>query len=118
NNVVARLRRLPRSPEEASADLGADSWMTFRRITLPGMRTALLSGGLLAFALSFDEVIVTLFAAGPGARTLPVWVFSELQRSYQLPVVNVVALLLVLVSVIPVWIAQRIGGGEITRGGR
>lgn len=118
NNVVARLRRLPRSPEEASADLGADSWMTFRRITLPGMRTALLSGGLLAFALSFDEVIVTLFAAGPGARTLPVWVFSELQRSYQLPVVNVVALLLVLVSVIPVWIAQRIGGSEITRGGR
>jgi putative spermidine/putrescine transport system permease protein len=118
NNVVARLRRLPRSPEEASADLGADSWMTFRRITLPGMRTALLSGGLLAFALSFDEVIVTLFAAGPGAQTLPVWVFSELQRSYQLPVVNVVALLLVLVSVIPVWIAQRIGGGEIVRGGR
>lgn len=118
NNIVARLRRLPRSPEEASADLGADSWMTFRRITLPGMRTALLSGGLLAFALSFDEVIVTLFAAGPGARTLPVWVFSELQRSYQLPVVNVVALLLVLVSVVPVWIAQRIGGGEIVRGGR
>ena len=97
---------------------GADSWMTFRRITLPGMRTALLSGGLLAFALSFDEVIVTLFAAGPGARTLPVWVYSEFQRSYQLPVVNVVALLLVLVSVVPVWIAQRIGGGEITRGGR
>ena len=81
-------------------------------------RPAQLSGGLLAFALSFDEVIVTLFAAGPGARTLPVWVYSELQRSYQLPVVNVVALLLVLVSVVPVWIAQRIGGGEITRGGR
>ena len=116
--VAPRLRRLPRSPEEASADLGADSRMTFRHITLPGARTALLSGGLLAFALSFDEVIVTLFAAGPGARTLPVWVYSELQRSYQLPVVNVVALLLVLVSVVPVWIAQRIGGGEITRGGR
>ncbi len=116
NNIVARLRRLPRTPEEASADLGADSWMTFRRITLPGVRTALLSGGLLAFALSFDEVIVTLFAAGPGARTLPIWVFSEMQRSYQLPVVNVVALFLILISVIPVWIAQRISGGEISRG--
>ena len=64
NNVIARLRRLPRSPEEASADLGADTWMTFRRITLPGMRTALLSGALLAFALSFDEIIVTNFTAG------------------------------------------------------
>ncbi|MFZ9766982.1 MAG: ABC transporter permease [Candidatus Limnocylindrus sp.] len=118
NNVVARLRRLPRSPEEASADLGAGPLMTFRRITLPGMRTALLSGGLLAFALSFDEVIVTLFAAGPGARTLPVWVYGELQRSYQLPVVNVVALVLVILSIVPVWIAQRISGNEAARGGR
>ena len=108
NNVVARLRRLPRSPEEASADLGADSWMTFRRITLPGVRTA----------LSFDEVIVTLFAAGAGTKTIPVWIFNAMQRPNELPVVNVVALLLVLVSVIPVWIAQRLSGGEITRGGR
>ena len=76
NNVIARLRRLPRSPEEASADLGADTWITFRRITMPGMRTALLSGGLLAFALSFDEVIVTLFTAGAGTQTIPVWVLS------------------------------------------
>jgi putative spermidine/putrescine transport system permease protein len=118
NNVIARLRRLPRSPEEASADLGADSWMTFRRITLPGVRTALLSGGLLAFALSFDEVIVTLFAAGAGTKTIPVWIFNAMQRPNELPVVNVVALLLVLISVIPVWVAQRIGGGEIARGGR
>ena len=118
NNVVARLRRLPRSPEEASADRGADSWMTFRRITLPGVRTALLSGGLLAFALSFDEVIVTLLAAGAGTKTIPVWIFNAMQRPNELPVVNVVALLLVLVSVIPVWIAQRLSGGEITRGGR
>jgi putative spermidine/putrescine transport system permease protein len=118
NNIVARLRRLPRSPEEASADLGADSWMTFRRITLPGLRTALLSGGLLAFALSFDEVIVTLFAAGAGTKTVPVWIFNAMQRPNELPVVNVVALLLIVVSVIPVWIAQRIGGGEITRAGR
>ncbi|MEI6270846.1 MAG: ABC transporter permease subunit, partial [Chloroflexota bacterium] len=118
NNIVARLRRLPRSPEEASADLGTDSWMTFRRITLPGVRTALLSGGLLAFALSFDEVIVTLFAAGAGTKTIPVWIFNAMQRPNELPVVNVVALLLVLISVIPVWIAQRISGGEIARGGR
>ncbi|MCX5979663.1 MAG: ABC transporter permease [Chloroflexi bacterium] len=118
NNIVARLRRLPRSPEEASADLGADSWMTFRRITLPGVRTALLSGGLLAFALSFDEVIVTLFAAGAGTKTIPVWIFNAMQRPNELPVVNVVALLLVLISVIPVWIAQRLSGGEIARGGR
>jgi putative spermidine/putrescine transport system permease protein len=89
--------------------------MTFRRITLPGMRTALLSGGLLAFALSFDEVIVTLFAAGAGTKTIPVWIFSAMQRPNELPVVNVVALVLVLVSIIPVWIAQRISGGEATR---
>jgi len=112
NNVVARLRRLPRSPEEASADLGADTWITFRRITMPGMRTALLSGALLAFALSFDEVIVTLFTAGAGTQTIPVWVLSAMQRPTELPVVNVVALVLVLISVIPVYIAQRISGGE------
>ena len=112
NNVVARLRRLPRSPEEASADLGADTWITFRRITMPGMRTALLSGALLAFALSFDEVIVTLFTAGAGTQTIPIWILSAMQRPTQLPVVNVVALVLVLISVIPVYIAQRISGGE------
>ena len=109
NNVVARLRRLPRSPEEASADLGADTWTTFRRITLPGMRTALLSGALLAFALSFDEIIVTNFTAGPGTQTIPMWIFSAIQRPNELPVVNVVALVLILVSTIPVYFAQRIG---------
>lgn len=110
NNVIARLRRLPRSPEEASADLGADTWTTFRRITLPGMRTALLSGGLLAFALSFDEVIVTLFTAGAGTRTIPIWIFTAIQRPTELPVVNVVALVLIVVSVLPVWLAQRLSG--------
>ena len=80
NNVIARLRRLPRTPEEASADLGADTWITFRRITLPGMGTALLSGALLAFALSFDEIIVTNFTAGPGTQTIPMWIFSAIQR--------------------------------------
>jgi putative spermidine/putrescine transport system permease protein len=109
NNVVARLRRLPRSPEEASADLGADTWTTFRRITLPGMGTALLSGALLAFALSFDEIIVTNFTAGPGTQTIPMWIFSAIQRPRELPVVNVVALVLILVSTIPVYLAQRIG---------
>ena len=94
NNVVARLRRLPRSPEEASADLGADTWITFRRITMPGMRTALLSGALLAFALSFDEVIVTLFTAGAGTQTIPLFVLAAMQRPTELPVVNVVALVL------------------------
>jgi putative spermidine/putrescine transport system permease protein len=112
NNVVARLRRLPRSPEEASADLGADTWITFRRITMPAMRTALLSGGLLAFALSFDEIIVTLFTSGAGTQTIPVWILSAMQRPTELPVVNVVALVLVLLSVIPVYIAQRIAGAD------
>lgn len=110
NNVVARLRRLPRTPEEASADLGADSWLTFRRITLPGMATALLSGGLLSFALSFDEIIVTLFTAGAGTQTIPIWIFASIQRPTELPVVNVVALVLLLLSVVPVYLAQRIAG--------
>jgi putative spermidine/putrescine transport system permease protein len=110
NNVVARLRRLPRSPEEASSDLGADTLTTFRRITLPQMGTALISGGLLAFGLSFDEVIVTLFTAGPGTQTIPMWMNSAIQRPNELPVVNVVALVLVVVSIIPVYIAQRLAG--------
>ncbi|MGH2358093.1 MAG: ABC transporter permease [Candidatus Limnocylindria bacterium] len=117
NNVIARIRRLPRSPEEASADLGADTFMTFRRITLPGMRTALLSGALLAFALSFDEVIVTNFTAGPGTQTIPLWILSSIQRPNELPVVNVVALVLIVLSVVPVYLAQRIGA-EAGGGGR
>lgn len=108
NNVLARLRRLPRTTEEASADLGADTFETFQRITIPAIRTALLSGGLLAFALSFDEVIVTNFTAGPGTETIPLWIFRSIQRPNELPVVNVVALVLLLVSIIPVYVAQRI----------
>jgi putative spermidine/putrescine transport system permease protein len=110
NNVIARLRRLPRTPEEASADLGADAFSTFRRVTLPGMRTALLSGALLAFALSFDEIIVTNFTAGAGTQTIPMWILAAIQRPTELPVVNVVALVLILFSVIPVWLASRISG--------
>jgi len=117
NNVLARLRRTGTSLEEASADLGADSMQTFRMVTLPAVRTALLAGGLLAFALSFDEIIVTTFTAAPGVQTLPIWIFGNLFRPNQAPVVNVVAAALVVLSFIPVWLVQRIGGGE-SAGGR
>jgi putative spermidine/putrescine transport system permease protein len=113
NNVIARLRRLPRSPEEASADLGANAFTTFRRVTLPGMGTALLSGGLLAYALSFDEIIVTNFTAGAGTQTIPMWILAAIQRPTELPVVNVVALVLVLLSVIPVYIATRLSSAVV-----
>jgi putative spermidine/putrescine transport system permease protein len=116
NNVIARLRRLPRSPEEASTDLGADTLMTFRRITLPAMRTALLSGALLAFALSFDEIIVTNFTAGAGTQTIPMYIYTAIQRPTELPVVNVVALILIVVSVIPVYLAQRVSDVGATAG--
>ena len=93
-------------------DLGADTWQTFRYVFLPSLRTALLSGALLAFALSFDEVIVTNFTAGAGVDTVPLWVLSAIQRPNALPVVNVVATVLILLSVVPVYLAQRISGGE------
>jgi putative spermidine/putrescine transport system permease protein len=108
NNVIATLRRLPRSPEEASLDLGANSFTTFRRVTLPRMATALLSGGLLAYALSFDEIIVTNFTAGAGTQTIPMWILTAIQRPTELPVVNVVAFILILLSVVPVYIATRL----------
>ncbi len=107
NNAQARLRRVSGSLEEASADLGADSWQTFRHITFPQMRTALLAGGLLAFALSWDEVVVTIFTAG-AQQTLPIWIFANLFRPIEQPVVNVVALFVIVLSIIPVWIAQRV----------
>jgi putative spermidine/putrescine transport system permease protein len=117
NNVIARLRRLPSSPEEASADLGGDMWTTFRRVTGPRLGTALMSGALLSFALSFDEIIVTLFTAGPGTQTIPMFIFASLQRPNELPVVNVVAFVLILASIVPVWLATRISGAE-TAGAR
>lgn len=107
NNVLARLRRSSRSIEEASMDLGADSWQTFRHVTFPVVRTALLAGGLLAFALSFDEVIVTTFTAGTQA-TLPIWILNNLRQANQRPIVNVVAILVILLSAIPVYLAQRL----------
>jgi putative spermidine/putrescine transport system permease protein len=108
NNVIARLRRVSVSFEEASSDLGADTWQTFRHVTLPSLRTALVAGGLLAFALSFDEIIVTNFTIGAGEQTLPVWIFTQLTRGQQFPIVNVVALIVVLLSIIPVYLAHRI----------
>src|SRR3954452_7306255 len=107
NNVVARLRRLPVSLEQAAADLGASPLRTFRDITFPQMRTALIAGGLLAFGLSFDEIVVTTFTAG-NQQTLPIWILSNLSRPNNLPVVNVVAMFVVLLSVIPVYVAQRL----------
>jgi putative spermidine/putrescine transport system permease protein len=107
NNALARLRRVAGSFEEASADLGADSWQTFRHITFPALRTPLLAGSLLAFALSFDEVVVTIFTSG-AQQTLPIWIFANLSRPRELPIVNVVALVLILASTIPVYLAQRL----------
>ena len=108
NNVVARLRRTPRTAEEASMDLGADTLTTFRRITFPAIRSALLAGGLLAFALSFDEIIVTNFTSGVGTQTLPLWIFTNYQRPNNLPLVNVAAVLVLLLSIIPVYLASRV----------
>jgi putative spermidine/putrescine transport system permease protein len=116
NNVIARLRRLGGDLEEASMDLGADSFTTFRRVTFPLLRTALLAGGLLAFALSFDEIIVTRFTASQSTTTLPIWILDNLFRPNQAPIVNVVATVLVVASIIPIWIAQRLSGNA--SGGR
>jgi len=107
NNVVARLRRTQTSLTEASMDLGADGWQTFRYVTFPVVSTALVAGGLLAFALSFDEVIVTTFTAG-AQNTLPIWILGNLRLGQELPQVNVVIFFVIVMTVIPVWIAQRL----------
>jgi putative spermidine/putrescine transport system permease protein len=110
NNAVARMRRVSGNLDEASMDLGADGWQTFRFVTFPQLRSALLAGALLAFALSFDEIVVTIFTSG-AQRTLPIWMFENFARPRELPVVNVVALFVIIASIVPVWIAQRIAGG-------
>jgi putative spermidine/putrescine transport system permease protein len=118
NNAIARLRRTGTGPEEASMDLGADTFTTFRLVTLPLLRGALLAGALLAFGLSFDEIVVTLFTAPPGVTTLPIWIFQNLFRPNQGPVVNVVAAILVLLSIVPIYLSQKLAGGESQAGGR
>jgi putative spermidine/putrescine transport system permease protein len=110
NNVLARLRRTPTSLIEASMDLGADGWQTFRYVTFPAIRTAVLAGGLLSFALSFDEIIVTNFLAG-STLTLPKFIYNSVRLPRNRPVVNVVAVVVVLLMLIPVYIAQRLAGG-------
>lgn len=106
NNVAARMRRTSPSLLEASADLGANGWQTFRHVLLPQIRPALIAGGMLAFALSFDEIIVTTFTAG-NQQTLPIWIFSSLVRPRQRPMTNVVALFVVALTFIPILLATR-----------
>ena len=109
NNVVARLRRMPRSLTEASADLGAGPWRTFRLVQLPMLGSAMGAGALLAFALSFDEVIVTTFTAG-AQNTLPLWIFGAIRLGQKLPEVNVVVFAVIIFTAVPVLVAQRLIG--------
>jgi putative spermidine/putrescine transport system permease protein len=111
NNVLARLRRTSGSYFEASADLGADGWQTFRYITFPAVRTALVAGGLLAFALSWDEIVVTFFTAGSN-NTLPLLIFGKIRQGQQLPEVNAIALFVIVLTIIPVFLAQRLTSGH------
>jgi putative spermidine/putrescine transport system permease protein len=111
NNVIARFRRTHYSLIEASMDLGADGWQTFRYVVLPNLATALLAGGMLAFALSFDEIIVTTFTAGH-ERTLPLWLLNQLSRPRDVPITNVVALLVMLATMLPI-----LGAYYLTRDG-
>lgn len=117
NNVIARLRRTQTSLVEASMDLGGDGWQTFWYVTFPSVRTALIAGGLLAFGLSFDEIVVTLFTSGTQA-TLPIWIFGKIQRPTEGPVVYVVATAVMLASLVPVYIAQRLAGATDLTSGR
>ena len=115
NNLIARLRRTPGSLAEASSDLGARGWQTLRFVMLPLTATALVSGALLAFALSFDEVIVTVFTAG-AQNTLPLWIFGAIRLGQQLPEVNAVVTIVILLTIIPVVDAARVAGaGAVTR---
>ena len=119
NNAVARFRRLSGGILEASADLGANAFQTFRHVLLPNLGSALLAGGMLAFALSFDEVIVTTFTAGQQS-TLPIWMLEELVRPRQRPVTNVVAMVVFLATFFPILGAYYLtrGGGETAGGGK
>ncbi|HJS17554.1 MAG TPA: ABC transporter permease [Anaerolineales bacterium] len=111
NNVLARFRRMQGSQIEASMDLGANSFQTFRHVVFPNIATALLAGGMLAFALSFDEVIVTTFTAGQ-ETTLPIWIFSQLTRPRDRPVTNVAAMFVMLITFLPILFAQRLSASS------
>ncbi|MCK6540188.1 MAG: ABC transporter permease [Anaerolineales bacterium] len=111
NNVLARFRRMQGSQIEASMDLGANSFQTFRYVVFPNIATALLAGGMLAFALSFDEVIVTTFTAGQ-QTTLPIWIFSQLTRPRDRPVTNVVAMFVMLITFLPIVFAQKLSAAS------
>jgi putative spermidine/putrescine transport system permease protein len=119
NNAVARFRRLSGSIIEASMDLGANGFQTFRHVILPNLGSALLAGGMLAFALSFDEVIVTTFTAGQQS-TLPIWMLNELVRPRQRPVTNVVAIVVFVTTFVPILIAYYLtrGGSETAGSGK
>jgi len=108
NNVIARLRRSSTHLLEASADLGARPSQTFRLVTFPLMRTALLAGGILAFALSFDEIVVTTFTAGSGFQTLPQWIYANISRPNNVPIVTVMATFVMALSIPLAWLAQRL----------
>lgn len=110
NNVVARFRRSSNSMIEASMDLGANSFQTFWHVVLPNIGTALLAGAILAFSLSFDEVIVTTFTAG-NQQTLPIWIFSQMLKPRNRPITNVTAMLVVLITALPILFAQHITAG-------
>ncbi len=112
NNVFARLRRVGTSLEEASSDLGAGIWTTFRLVTFPQIRSALFAGGLLSFALSFDEIIVTTFTAGNGVQTLPIFILENMFRPNQAPIVAVVAVVMILIAIVPIYIAQRLTSSD------
>jgi putative spermidine/putrescine transport system permease protein len=111
NNLLARLRRTGTSFEEAAMDLGAGPFQTFRDITFPAVRSALVAGALLAFALSFDEIVVTTFTSGPGIETLPQWIFNNLFRPNQGPIINAVAAAVLVAFIAPVYLAMRMSDG-------
>jgi putative spermidine/putrescine transport system permease protein len=115
NNVVARLRRTPTSLVEASMDLGADGWRTFWHVTFPAIRTAIVAGALLAFALSFDEIVVTNFTSG-SEITIPKFIYNNMRQPRNRPIVNGVAVAVILIMVIPVYFAQRLAGAGDTSG--
>lgn len=117
NNVLARFRRTAGSQLEASMDLGANSFQTFWHIVLPNIGTALLAGAILAFSLSFDEVIVTTFTAG-NQQTLPIWIFSQMLKPRNRPITNVTAMLIVLLTTLPILLAQRLANQSVDTEGK